>query len=764
MEEEKTLSNAVREIPVSFTVKSQGVNLESRNPANFHSFGAWTSTERSTTSMFEALFNDALKKRKEDPPSTDGSKQQKKQKKKRPRPTKKVQPKHTPPQQQQQHKSKIHKRPRRRGPPSPETLELSRQLKELSRHKRLADALQLYHQSPLADEHHACIVVDCCGRCGGDHMDTAQAIVDALPKPINIETYTALLKGYASAGHMETAMRLFRELCTNKDTHRRPNVRTLNTILRGCLWTCATLNDSGDVVGGVMSSEEAWALCSTAQHQKQQPAQDPSAVEYSVSLLCQALRVPEALSRVDAFLRAQSIRTKGKAKFIGGDQISLETLAVVYLKLATAYALLGDKEQVLLMCQKSLSANRLSKALLLAASEHPMEDTNDIKNTRRGMATGGKQSWNNNSQNHRSASNTTFRSHRLEEVERDVKQLLQHRDQLTANTTASTTSEPSLIHFLTTQCFYFGGGSSTGRTKNKRNVSGEALLAPLWHSFGLSRLLLGPSSSQQQDDADDGDDDTELWHRYTQHVASHLAKKDGALRFDRIFCDTANNPIEIEVGSGFGSWIVEKARAHPDTNYVAVELRADRVGSTIARATGGGRPKNLCIVGSECSAFLEQRVAPGTVATFYANHPEPPTQTVDPHRVQRIASGGAATDEPSHMLTSTTLAAMARCLVPTGAILLTTDNRNYARLLLATAQKVMRNNKLLRSMTPEEAREQYALQPVDDVWGSGGTTTVHLYQHPRATTNGSSYFDRLWQSGASQHAERSVRFCVALRR
>jgi hypothetical protein len=53
--------------------------------------------------------------------------------------------------------------------PCPEALRLSERLKTLSRNKDLSGALEVYRDKSndsIRDEFHACIVLDCCGRCG----------------------------------------------------------------------------------------------------------------------------------------------------------------------------------------------------------------------------------------------------------------------------------------------------------------------------------------------------------------------------------------------------------------------------------------------------------------------------------------------------------------------------------------------------------------------------------------------------------------------
>jgi hypothetical protein len=79
----------------------------------------------------------------------------------------------------------------RRSRPSPEALEVARQLMELSRRKKLTEAPALYwddvnHQ--IRGAHHACIVVDCCDRCGD--VSKAKAVLQAIPsKDITLSSY-----------------------------------------------------------------------------------------------------------------------------------------------------------------------------------------------------------------------------------------------------------------------------------------------------------------------------------------------------------------------------------------------------------------------------------------------------------------------------------------------------------------------------------------------------------------------------------------------
>lgn len=209
----------------------------------------------------------------------------------------------------------------------------------------------------------------------------------------------------------------------NSGEGQRPNVRTLNTLLRACLWNAATFYRYGDVyddeallssmihpdattltrrkkkakkndssptstttstassikhgrfLGGVITSEEAWKRmihlsndCSS----DRTPSHpfDTSSYEYSISLLCQALRCTDAEVRLDELKRtACSNHRVGNSAKKGDTHVGpapcmattvdttmidsttnsslLESLAVSYTSLARAYAKRGQRDEAI---------------------------------------------------------------------------------------------------------------------------------------------------------------------------------------------------------------------------------------------------------------------------------------------------------------------------------------------------------------------------------------------------------------------------------
>ena len=225
---------------------------------------------------------------------------------------------------------------RKRKRLSQEALDLSSTLKDLSRQKRIDEALKLYWEcSPQdRDEYHACILIDCCAKCG--NVNEAEKVLQNAAS-VNVEMQTALLNVYGQTACMKKAHDLFTKMIqeARNKRMRMPNIRSLNTVLRGCLRTAAfsSTNEPFKVYGGVITSEDAWQLYISA-HLDENPSfqtadtpvkslyqaglLDSSAYEYSISLLCQALRVDEAVRRIQEYQLIHNISIKGKAKFIIG--------------------------------------------------------------------------------------------------------------------------------------------------------------------------------------------------------------------------------------------------------------------------------------------------------------------------------------------------------------------------------------------------------------------------------------------------------------
>ncbi|GAX20942.1 hypothetical protein FisN_1Lh398 [Fistulifera solaris] len=671
------------------------------------------------------------------------------------------------------HSNSKRQRSHSKKPLSAEAIELTKQLQDCSRRKRLDEALHLYRSQKndfIRDGHHACILVDCCARCG--NVEEAEKVIDALGDDCNVETNTALMKAYAHSGRILQAMQLFRKMI--KLAKEKPNVRTLNTLLRGCLWTASvSVSVSGkndELCGGVVSSEEAWELFSKnvgAEHV------DVSSYEYSAVILCQALRTEDALERMKQLQSAYNIVIKGKACISGGDQASLESLAVVNIALARAYALLGDFDSMWTACQRVFSACKLSRSLLeeeMNVTE--LESPVSKRQLKKQQAVGGKRAWKKVSDegaSQRKSSNNTYRNHRLTEMENEAKELVRLRKQKDKGDLLE-----QVRCGLLKRLFYFGGGGTTDLLKASQASSASVasdFSSPLWYSFGLAEVMQSTTQNRLSSDT------KPIVSGSGKNTASAVGSQ-GTLVLNQVF-DNPNLPIDVEIGAGFGDWIVRQTSVRQDRNHIAVELRADRVAQIFAKGMLGlnmSSSKRLCVVGSDAGSFLAFRLPQErSISTFFANHPEPPTQTFGENQSElgAIVDGGS---EPAHMLNSATMISMAKCLKTNGRIVIVTDNRWYARLLSMTALRALlvlgKEGVRLKSES-SIALSKGGFRKVETF--SSGTEMVELLEgqpneqighipYDPTSEGGASYFDRLWRSGGGSHAERKSRFVLVLRR
>lgn len=160
-------------------------------------------------------------------------------------------------------------------------------------------------------------------------------------------------------------------------------------------------------------------------------------------------------------------------------------------------------------------------------------------------------------------------------------------------------------------------------------------------------------------------------------------------------------PISVEYCSGNGDWILSKAEAHPERNWVAVEKQFKRVRKIWSKMKNRG-VNNLVIVCGEGCRWTEAYVPGGSVSEAYINFPDPWPK--DRHAKHRIIK-----PEFSKQLR--------RILTEDGTVTLVTDDQDYSHLMVDVF-----------STTPG---------------------FVPSYPAPHFITNrsdyGDSYFDHLWR-------------------
>jgi tRNA G46 methylase TrmB len=160
-------------------------------------------------------------------------------------------------------------------------------------------------------------------------------------------------------------------------------------------------------------------------------------------------------------------------------------------------------------------------------------------------------------------------------------------------------------------------------------------------------------------------------------LANHFRRcidVNGYINFDRVFDGaseaisptTERIPVKFEICSGAGEWATAQAKEDGKrARWVTLELRNDRVYSTFSKAIIKN-VTNLCLLAGDARRILPSRIAPGSVAAVFVNHPEPPQQTG-----RDISSQGA------HLLDESFFCEILRILEGNGMLTIVTDNLWY---------------------------------------------------------------------------------------
>jgi tRNA (guanine-N7-)-methyltransferase len=147
--------------------------------------------------------------------------------------------------------------------------------------------------------------------------------------------------------------------------------------------------------------------------------------------------------------------------------------------------------------------------------------------------------------------------------------------------------------------------------------------------------------------------------RYAIPFAAALLDLDGA--FGRAA------PKVLEIGSGMGETTAAIAAAHPEIDYLAVEVHGPGVGSLLNRIEALGLA-NVRIVQHDAVEVLEHMIAPGALAGVHLFFPDPwPKKR---HHKRRLVQAPFAR-------------LLADRLAPGGYVHAATDWENYAQQILA---------------------------------------------------------------------------------
>jgi tRNA (guanine-N7-)-methyltransferase len=132
-----------------------------------------------------------------------------------------------------------------------------------------------------------------------------------------------------------------------------------------------------------------------------------------------------------------------------------------------------------------------------------------------------------------------------------------------------------------------------------------------------------------------------------------------ALDLRRLFAHPA--PLEVELGSGDGSFIVEQARRNPDRNFLGVERLLGRLRRVQRKGLRAGLT-NLRIIRIEAGYFVKYLLPPASVQALHVYFPDPwPKKKHARHR----------------LIAPPFVESLKRVLAPGGCVYLRTDDESY---------------------------------------------------------------------------------------
>jgi len=611
----------------------------------------------------------------------------------------------------------------------PESVSLNELISQFAQRKQLREAKDKYHEAlrrDIANHHTYSCTMNAHVRCG-DIQGAATVFKDSRKAgfPLDVVSCTTMIKGYCSEGDLSSALNLIDEM-ESANPPVLPNIRTVNTYLRGCVTT-------GAVDPAIKMLDRLLGLKITP---------DSSTFDYVLTLLGQGLQLRRSLDII--------------SKSANRNCISVQQ----HLSVARAAALLGSWET----CVGSL--NKADTMLIKEADAAG----GDSKTLAGGSNTGGKRSKNEMAEE-RAKSLEAFVEHRAEELKREAAmlrnycakysaegkmatRLLRYYQKLFAFDVASpTTNQTNPLHCTACQKTFakdtvyqahLSGKKHIGAVAGMKNAEAkkipEALASALVSGYGIEECLWQVCQEEGAGEKDVLRRAREVPQKLSDVTArfKEQVNVEGHMMLPTIF-DKPERPIKLEICSGSGEWAVEQAKSDPESNWVTLEYRADRVYQTFTRMVMQ-RCDNLSVMAGDANRVLPERLQATSVKHVFINHPQPPQQ--------RGNDPSVAHTQGAHLLTQEFFKNIHRILCSEGRLTLVTDNLWYGQLLLQIVAHLHREEK------GDEKTKYFGSVPLDISASSGRRVQEQcsgfkLYVGAPGLECGhivsaSSYFDRLW--------------------
>ena len=161
-------------------------------------------------------------------------------------------------------------------------------------------------------------------------------------------------------------------------------------------------------------------------------------------------------------------------------------------------------------------------------------------------------------------------------------------------------------------------------------------------------------------------------------------------------------PLVLEIGSGMGESMAAVAKAHPEADFIAVEVHGPGVGSLLKRIDAE-QLANVRVIRHDAVEVLERMIPDGALAAIHLFFPDPwPKKR---HHKRRLVQPAFA-------------ALAARKLAPGGTLHAATDWAEYAEQMQSVFSEVLEKADagfVQRPVTKFEARGRRLGNPVQDL-------------------------------------------------
>jgi tRNA (guanine-N7-)-methyltransferase len=127
-------------------------------------------------------------------------------------------------------------------------------------------------------------------------------------------------------------------------------------------------------------------------------------------------------------------------------------------------------------------------------------------------------------------------------------------------------------------------------------------------------------------------------------------------------------PVEVEIGSGTGTFLMQVSLDHPERNYFGIEHSSSRAAFVAAQIAREKR-SNARVIGADAACVVRQLIPPESVHALHIYFPDPWWKRR--HHRRRLFTEELARD-------------LSRALIPGGLVFTATDVPDVCELIRAT--------------------------------------------------------------------------------